>query len=282
MRYILTISLLLTGILSSFSQENPTLVDIPHEVFVNGGKTDFESFLFVDASLKEKVQQLHKDNELGHEHAFDFKLYWNHYKDQWHYIQFHESKEVYLIFIGLKFFDDEREYVEIFDIKKDGGPKLIYSTIGRLLAYKHHSFTNELVLFIHEYPCCRSASHSIYTVRNIGNDINIKKRFFVGRDIGDMVGPFFPMTVNFSDKYEILKEKTELRWSPAIVEENAYINWTHSNFMIHYNPGAVYKVLHEINGWQFVIMYSGIAEEQSMVLNYTNFKYTGVYGWIKI
>ena len=96
-----------------------------------------------------------------------------------------------------------------------------------------------------------------------------------------MVGPFFPDSVQQPKEYKQLTAKTTLRWSPATVNNNAFIGRAKSNVIIHYNEGAVYKVLHENEGWQFVIMFNGIAEEQSSVLNYTNFENRPVYGWIK-
>jgi len=52
--------------------------------------------------------------------------------------------------------------------------------------------------------------------------------------------------------------------------------------IINYNEGALYKLLYEKDNWQFVVLFNGIAEEQSKVLNYTNFKNKGVYGWMKV
>ncbi|WP_107037484.1 hypothetical protein [Brumimicrobium mesophilum] len=267
------------------AQVNPNLVDIPHEVFVNEGKTDFNKILSQDTSIMSKVRDLHRFNELSHDLTIqtnNFDEYWERYASQWYSFKFHKNQEAMLLFMGLKNDLDEREYVEIFDLEKGIEQKGVYGNVGRLLAYKFHPLTNELILYTHKYPCCAGASHNIYRIRKVNDKLKVEDRFFVGRDSGDMVGPFFPEKVNFSDKYHKLDKKTELRWSPAIVNENAFEDYTESNLIINYNKGATYKILHEKNDWQFVVFFNGIAEEQSMVLNYTNFKNKGVYGWIKV
>src|SRR5690554_8128764 len=62
-----------------FSQENPTLVEIPHEVFVNKGANNFDKILIQNQSIKEKVKKLHAFDELGHEltvRTNTFEEYW--------------------------------------------------------------------------------------------------------------------------------------------------------------------------------------------------------------
>lgn len=269
----------------SFTQENPTLVNIPYQVFVNGGKNDFQSILYQDDTLQSEVKKMYSQGNLyGFDllpELSDFKSYWKKFKNNWFYIQFKKEGKPLLLFKGLKTSGDEREFVEIYAPDRPADQLLLFSSVGRLLAYKKHPFTNHLILFVHQYPCCRSASHTIYTIREIKNKIKQKSRFFVGRDNGDMVGPFFPEKVHFDNVYHKLNKRTELRWSPEVVNENAFLNWTQSNLIIHYEKGAIYKILYEKEGWQFVLFLSGIAEEQSMMLNYTNFKNKGVYGWIK-
>ncbi len=282
----LSLFLLLAASINNYqAQVNPNLVNIPHEVFVNDGKTNFGEVLKQDASIEEKVKVLHSYNELGHDLTVitnNFNEYWKRYKSQWFYIYFNREQTPLLLFKGLKNNDDEREYIELFDTEKERNQRNIFSEVGRLLAYKIHPLTGEVILYTHKYPCCKSASHNVYRIRKTKDGLKINDRFFVGRDSGDMVGPFFPEKVTFSEKYFKLNERTEVRWSPAVVNENAFEDWTESNLIINYNKGAVYKVLHEKDNWQFVVFFNGIAEEQSMVLNYTNFKNKGVYGWIKV
>lgn len=267
------------------AQDNPTLVDIPHTVFVNEGKTNFDKIFTQDESIAEMVKTLFNYNELTHDlpvQTNSFEQYWDRYKSQWSFIAFNKEEAPLLLFQGLKNNSDEREYIEIYDPKKNRNERNLYSDVGKVLAYKIHPRTKEVILYTHKYPCCKSASHNVYRIRRIKDDLKVNDRFFVGRDIGDMVGPFFPEKVDFSDKYYKLKERTELRWSPAVVNEHAFQNYTATNLIINYNEEAIYKVLHEKNNWQFVVFFNGIAEEQSTVLNYTNFKNKGVYGWIKV
>lgn len=274
-----------TSITSSIiGQVDPSLVDIPQEVFVNNGRTDFSNILYQDDSLKEKVRILVNENELSHDFSSDaaeFEKYWSVFKAKWHFIRFQKKNEPLLIFSGLKNANDEREYVEIFDLSKKLYYRQVFSEVGKLLAFQIQPYTQELVLFTHKYPCCKSASHNIYTIRQVNGDLHVNDRFFVGRDSGDMVGPFFPLSVKHSKKYYKLKERVALRWSPKIVEHGAFEEWTESNLMIHYEAGALYKILYDDKNWQFVLFLNGIAEEQSMMLNYTNFLNKGVYGWIK-
>lgn len=269
----------------SFTQVNPNLVEIPADVFVNKGRTDFNQILNQSQKIKEHVKILHEYDELSHDLLVmtnTFEEYWERYQSQWFFIKFKSDKASLLLFKGLRNNDDEREYVEIYNMENPRNERALFSNIGRLLAYKTHPRTGEIILYIHRYPCCKSASHNIYRIRQLENTVKSNDRFFVGRDSGDMVGPFFPEKVRFKEGYRQLSEKTEVRWSPEVIEEGAFENWTESNLMINYEKGAIYKVLYEKDGWQFIVLFSGISEEQSMVLNYTNFKHKAVYGWISV
>ncbi|PKR80136.1 hypothetical protein CW751_11575 [Brumimicrobium salinarum] len=266
------------------AQVNPTLVNIPHEVFVNDGRTDFNKLFVKNDTLKEQVKLLHTQNELSHDFSVqvsNFEQYWNHFKADWNYVRFKKNATPLLLFSGYKNANDEREYVEVYNAKQDRNQRLLFSEVGNLLAYKINPHTQESILYVHKYPCCRSASHNIYKLRQTEQGVHITDRFFVGRDRGDMQGDFFPEKTQFNKEYKILKKKTALRWSPEVIEKDAFVGWTESNLMIHYNKGAIYKVLAEKDDWYFVLFLSGIVEEQSMMLNYTNFKHKGVYGWIK-
>lgn len=279
--YTLLFTLLIYNL--SFSQSTVSLVKIPASVFVNKGKTTFDSILFVNKDIQKQVEKIFDNKGLSHELTLggnSFEKYWEVFGNQWFWVKLKPDLSPFLMFKGINSFMDEKEYVELYDTNKPNN-NLIFTSAGNLLAYKKHPFTKEIVLYIHKYPCCQSASHNIVRVRYVNGDIRSKDRFFVGRDDGDMVGPFFPETVEQPKEYKQLTAKTTLRWSPSIVNNNAFIGRAKSNVIIHYNEGAVYKVLHENDGWQFVVMFSGIAEEQSSVLNYTNFINRPVYGWIK-
>lgn len=269
--------------LLAITQIKPSLVEIPVDVFINKGKTTIEDIFIRSEVTKDKVRSLFERKEFFHELTGDeaeFESYWEAFGSQWHWIKFRENESPLLLFLGLNSFTDEREYVEIYDPEKKKNSRL-FAEPGRLIAYKRHPLTNELILFSHKYPCCRSASHNIFTIRSIHDDIKVKDRFFIGRDSGDMKGPFFPDSVSFDGKYEKLTERSLLRWSPAVVEENAFEQRAKTNAIIHYEKGAIHKVLAINREWKYVIMYSGIAEERSSVINHVNFKHKGVYGWIK-
>lgn len=284
MKKTFIILFVLTIIFPIAAQVDPTLVDIPYHVFIGEAQDDFDNILWKENSIREKVKTLHSYDELTHEFTVttnSFEEYWKNYSSQWHYIRFKENAEPVLIFFGFKNFNDELEYVEIYDVSKKRNERLLFSEVGKLLAYKVNPHNQELVLFTHKYPCCRSASHNIFKIRQLNGTLQVSDRFFVGRDAGDMVGPFFPETAIHKKEYHVLTKRTELRWSPAVVEKDAFLGWTHSNLIIHYNEGALYKILNDAGDWLFVLFFNGIAEEQSSVLNYTNFTNKGVYGWIK-
>jgi hypothetical protein len=276
------LTLVLTSSLS-LSQATASLIRVPASVFVNEGKTNFDSILYVNVKTQTEVKKLFDRKEFMHDLTLGdtkFEKYWDVFGNQWFWVKMKPDMPPFLLFKGISSFMDEKEYVQLFNVQKSE-KSLIFSNSGNLLAYKIHPFTNEIILYVHDYPCCQSASHNIINVRYSNGEIRLKDRFFVGRDDGEMVGPFFPETVEQPSSYKKLTAKTTLRWSPATVNNNAFIGRAKTNVMIHYNEGAVYKVLHENEGWLFVVMFSGIAEEQSTVLNYTNFINRAVYGWIK-
>lgn len=269
--------------LNSYSQIKPSLVEVPVTIFVNGGNTNVSEILLDQDNTKEKVEDLYNRREIVHDLTgpdADFNQYWEAFGDQWHWVQFRESDAPLLLFLGLNSFTDEREYVELYDPSKDKSPRL-FANPGRLIAFKRHPFTDELILYTHLYPCCRSASHNIFTLRYINGEIKSKDRFFVGRDSGDMVGPFFPDSVYHDTSYYELTENTTLRWSPAVVTENAFEQRARTNIIAHYEKGAIYKILGEQDNWLYVVMFSGITDESTPVINPVNFKFKGVYGWIR-
>lgn len=282
--FIITLLIFLLTSHLSFSQSTTSLVRVPSDVFVNNGKTTFDSILFSNKDIEKQVEKLFNREILSHDLTFGdtkFAHYWEVFSNQWFWVKLKPNRPPFLLFKGIVSLLDEKEYIELYDVNKSED-SLIYTSSGNLLAYKEHPFTKEIILYIHEYPCCQSASHNIIQVRYANGEIRAKERFFVGRDTGDMVGPFYPDSVQQPKDYKQLTSKTTLRWSPAIVNSNAFIGRAKSNVIIHYDEGSIYKVLHENEGWQFVVMFNGITKEQSSVLNYTNFINRPVYGWIKV
>lgn len=282
MRFILFISIILAGF---FSNANSiSLVDVPVNVFVNGGKTNFDS-IFHKTEIQSLVKEIFEEGILFHDYTLEvhpnsnFKTYWSVFQDKWNIVDLNNDGEGELILQGLTTAFDEKEFVEIYK-KFDGRWTKIHGEVGRLLAYKIHPNTKKIILYQHKYPCCNSASHNIITLRFLRNKIFTKSSFFVGRDSGDMVGPFFPDSVIHPSSFEQLTEKTLLRWSPKIVNKNAFTGYSDSNAIVHFDKGAYYKVLHNANGWFFVLMYSGITNEQAIVINPSNFVNKPIYGWI--
>lgn len=282
MRFILLILLAFTSLASR--AESISLVDVPPHVFVNNGTTNFDS-IFYKTEIQSLVHELFNQQILNHDYTLEvhpnsnFKTYWSVFEERWNIIDLNNDGIGELIMQGQISSFDEKEYVEIYK-KTDGKWTKIHGEVGRLLAYKIHPNTKKIILYQHKYPCCLSASHNIFVIRLIGDRIILKSRFFVGRDNGDMVGPFYPDSVKYPTNFEQLAEKTLLRWSPEVVNKNAFTNYSESNAIIHYDKGAYYKTLYTKDNWSFVLMYSGIINESAMVINPANFVNNPVYGWI--
>jgi hypothetical protein len=267
--------------------EYATLTQIPAQVFAEGGKTDIANLWQTDFDVKSAVETLfYTSNMLLHEGSITdnpnntFEAYWSNKSKNWKAIRFQEKGEISIVFIGKTFTSEIKENIEIYHVI-NGKYKQIWSEYGKIIAYHIHPYTKEIILFQHQYPCCESSSHNVFRIRLLNNNVHVRKRFFVGRDKGDMVGPFFPESADHSSDFHYLPEVTILRWSPAEVTENAFINRSESNEIISYNKGASFKILAQQDGWLFVLMFSGIMEGQSAVINYMNFLNTPVYGWIK-
>ncbi len=277
----------ITLILSTFSTSanSISLVDVPVDVFVNKGKTNFDS-IFYKTEIESLVKELFEEGILYHDYTLEvhpnsnFKTYWSVFKDKWNLVDLNNDGNGELIMQGLTTVFDEKEFVEIYN-KLDGKWTKIHGEVGRLLAYKIHPNTKKIILYQHRYPCCNSASHTIITARMIRNKIITSSRFFVGRDSGDMVGPFYPDSVNYGFAFLQLKKNTLLRWSPEVVSKNAFRGYSETNAIVHFDKGAYYKILYNGDKWHFVLMYSGIVDEKAVVINALNFVNKPVYGWIE-
>lgn len=283
MRLLIFISLILTTF--STCANTISLVDVPVDVFVNKGKTNFDS-VFYKTEIESLVKELFEEGILYHDYTLEvhpnsnFKTYWSVFKDKWSLVDLNNDGNGELIMQGLTTVFDEKEFVEIYN-KLDGKWTKIHGEVGRLLAFKIHPNTKKIILYQHRYPCCNSASHTIITLRMIRNKIITSSRFFVGRDSGDMVGPFYPESVNYQAAFLQLKKKTLLRWSPEVVSKNAFRGYSETNAIIHFDKGAYYKILQNGDKWHFVLMYSGIVDEHAVVINALNFVNKPVYGWIE-
>jgi len=261
-----------------------SLVDVPANVFVNKGKTNLDS-IFHRTGVESAVQEVFNQRILYHDYTLEinpnsnFETYWSVFENRWNFVDLNNDGTYELIMQGQNTNLDEKEFVEMYKKSTNGWEK-IHSEVGRLLAYKIHPNTQKIILYQHRYPCCKSASHTIIAVRLLRDKIYTTSRFFVGRDNGDMVGPFYPDSVQYTSSFKLLKNKTLLRWSPKVVEENAFLGYSATNAIIHYDEGAIYKSLYSKDNWSFVLMYSGIVTEQAVVINPANFQFKPVYGWI--
>lgn len=267
--------------------EYATLTNIPVHVYVESPKLDFESIWIKDFDLKQHVKEIFETKDLiQHEKSLSldpnnsFSDYWAVYKDHYKALRFQKSGDISILFQGKISVFETKEHVQIFH-KKNGSYEKVWSKHGKLIAYHIHPYTQEAVLFQHQYACCQSASHNIHRIRLINEEANIVSRYFLGRDVGDMVGPFYPDSANHSPSFYKLEKETPLRWSPKVVNEKAFINRAEKNIVIHFNKGAVYKIINESENWLFVLMFSGMKEETSPVVNYNNIKNRAVYGWLR-
>ena len=264
-----------------------TLTEIPVHVYVENPKVDFESIWIKDYDLKQHVKEIFETEGLiQHEKSLSmdpnssFVDYWEQYKDNYRAIKFQKKGEVSILFQGYISATETKEHVQIFH-KKGNNYEQIWRKHGKLIAYHIHPHTKEIVLFQHQYACCQSASHNIHRIRLINEKAHVVSRYFLGRDFGDMVGPFYPDSANHSPDFYKLEKEVPLRWSPKDVKENAFLNRAEKNIIIHFMEGSVYKILNESEDWLFVLMFSGMKDETSQVVNYNNIKNRAVYGWLR-
>ena len=259
--------------------------DVPAALFVNGGRTDFDSVLVIDDDFVKHEVKLLFDNDLlshpftkSHEANASFENYWKIYRTSWRRCDLNMDDRFELFFNGIVNFQDSMEILEIY-VLKDIDYEAVYSSQGRLLAYKIQPFTKEIILYHHQYPCCESASHNINAIRIIDDKINLRKKYFVARP--DMKGVFFPKAVMFDDQYEYLQNKTKLYWSGGVINRDAWTRRTPSNVICRYKKETAYKVLAIEDGWKFVLMNGGPIQEDSRVINTSNFIDVKIFGWIR-
>lgn len=260
---------------------------IPSELLVNGLITDLSDIKIINEGTKEKVALLFSQNKLNHDLTkyispdADFELYWEAFGSYWFEVALENPRSNHLVFNGFSFYEESKEVFEIFQFDEHQNGSKIYMELGNVIGYKRHPRTKEIILYVHNYPCCKSASHSLFRVRSINNTIKVKERFFVGRDSGDMVGPFFPDTTVFPSSVDTLKKEVLLRWSPIIIDSGAFEGRAETNQIIHFKVNALFIELGEKENWKYVLFLNGIKEEMSAVLHYSNFLRKPIYGWVR-
>lgn len=256
----------------------------PH-LFVNAAKTDFTSIIITDKNLKrELVRDLFETDVLMHEnsHAYNrdasFDSYYAEKQNNFSLMDLNGDGKPELIFQGYVIAGDDKESVEIYAATK-GKYSLIYNGIGYLIAYKIQPNTKEIVLFQHQYPCCSSLSHNIYTLRFLENTIKSKSKYFLARDEG-MKGSFFPDSCHFGVKFKKLTKKTMLYWSDGFISKNATPTLP-TNELIHYPKGSIYQELARRNGWSYILIRGNTVSEKSASVNGENMSKMAVFAWIK-
>ncbi|MBI1836284.1 MAG: hypothetical protein HYR91_03360 [Flavobacteriia bacterium] len=257
---------------------------IPEHLFVNRGCTDFSKIYIQDKIFLEKsVKQLFNDDLLNHENtkAFDldakFEFYWEKNNLFWHVLDLNNDGEYELFFNNEAKLQEETVF-EIYKFEK-GKYKSFYFDTGKLIAYKIHPNTKELILFRHKYPCCSNMSHNIESIRLLNGKINLRKRFFIARP-DEMATKLFPKKVNYSSNYSYLLKDVEVRWSAEKIIEKAS-RYSEQNIISKYIKGTPYRILATEKGWQFVLLCGEPSNENNRIINPSNFIYTHVYGWIK-
>jgi len=255
------------------------------KLFIHNPQTDLDLITVKDAGLKEKWVKLLFDNDkIDHfgSKAFDpnarFDAYYKNFGPFYRLADLNNDEVPELLFNGVVSDEDEREYVEIYTYQKNELVN-IYKEIGHIMAYKIQPNTQEVLLYHHQYPCCGNASHNLNRLRLVEGKIQSLKRYFVGRDT-DMKGKFFPDSTKVTADYKVASKKMELRWSGEVISKDAWYRRTPDNIIAHYEPGAVYNLLAEENGWYFVLVHAAPIKEASYVINADNFKETWIYGWV--
>ena len=262
-----------------------TMTRVDPALFIANPETDLDKVTVTNEALKKSmVNYLFDADLLDHvgTKAYDTQAVFNNYYTQfsalYRLIDLNNDGLPELIFNGFVSSDDDKEYLEIYGTKK-GVVTRLFKEIGHVLAYKIQPNTKEVMLYHHQYPCCENASHNLNRLRLIGNELQLQKRYFIGRDSG-MVGPFFPKKAQFTSENKRFSKTTKLYWSPAIVTTDAWPRRSQTNVIASYAASSVYTVLAQTKSWSFVLVKSAPMITPNNVINPANFLQTWIYGWV--
>ncbi len=262
-----------------------TMTRVDPALFIANPETDLDKVTVTNEALKKSmVNYLFDSDLLDHvgTKAYDtqavFDTYYKQFSALYRLIDLNNDGLPELIFNGFVSSDDDKEYLEIYGTKK-GVVTRLFKEIGHVLAYKIQPNTREVMLYHHQYPCCENASHNLNRLRLIGNELQLQKRYFIGRDSG-MVGPFFPKKVQFTSENKRFSKTTKLYWSPAIVTTDAWPRRSQTNVIASYAASSVYTVLSQTKSWSFVLVKSAPMITPNNVINPANFLQTWIYGWV--
>lgn len=262
-----------------------TMTRVDPTLFIANPETDLDKVTVTNEALKKSmVKYLFDADLLDHvgTKAYDtqavFDTYYKQFSAFYRLIDLNNDGLPELIFNGFVSSDDDKEYLEIYGTKK-GVVTRLFKEIGHVLAYKIQPNTKEVLLYHHQYPCCENASHNLNRLRLIGNELQLQKRYFIGRDSG-MVGPFFPKKVQFTSENKRFSKTTKLYWSPAIITTDAWPRRSQTNVIASYAASSVYTVLAQTKSWSFVLVKSAPMITPNNVINPANFLQTWIYGWV--
>lgn len=262
-----------------------TMTRVDPTLFIANPETDLDKVTVTNEALKKSmVNYLFDADLLDHvgTKAYDtqaiFDKYYTQFSALYRLIDLNNDGLPELIFNGFVSSDDDKEYLEIYGTKK-GVVTRLFKEIGHVLAYKIQPNTKEVLLYHHQYPCCENASHNLNRLRLFGNELQLQKRYFIGRDSG-MVGPFFPKKVQFTSENKRFSKITKLYWSPAIVTTDAWQRRSQTNVIASYAASSVYTVLAQTKSWSFVLVKSAPMITTNNVINPANFLQTWIYGWV--
>ena len=262
-----------------------TMTRVDPTLFIENPETDLDKVTVTNEALKRSmVNYLFDADLLDHvgTKAYDtqavFDTYYKQFSALYRLIDLNNDGLPELIFNGFVSSDDDKEYLEIYGTKK-GVVTRLFKEIGHVLAYKIQPNTKEVLLYHHQYPCCENASHNLNRLRLIGNELQLQKRYFIGRDSG-MVGPFFPKKVQFTSENKRFLKTTKLYWSPAIVTTDAWSRRSQTNVIASYAASSVYTVIAQTKSWSFVLVKSAPIIAPTVVINPANFLQTWIYGWV--
>lgn len=262
-----------------------TMTRVDPTLFIANPETDLDKVTVTNEALKRSmVNYLFDADLLDHvgTKAYDtqavFDRYYKQFSALYRLIDLNNDGLPELIFNGFVSSDDDKEYLEIYGTKK-GIVTRLFKEIGHVLAYKIQPNTKEVLLYHHQYPCCENASHNLNRLRLIGNELQLQKRYFIGRDSG-MIGPFFPKKVQFTSENKRFSKTTKLYWSPAIVTTDAWPRRSQTNVIASYAASSVYTVIAQTKSWSFVLVKSAPMITPNNVINPANFLQTWIYGWV--
>ena len=262
-----------------------TMTRVDPALFIANPETDLDKVTVTNEALKRSMVKYLFDVDLldhvgtkAYVTQAVFDTYYTQFSALYRLIDLNNDGLPELIFNGFVSSDDDKEYLEIYGTKK-GVVTRLFKEIGHVLAYKIQPNTKEVMLYHHQYPCCENASHNLNRLRLIGNELQLQKRYFIGRDSG-MVGPFFPKKVQFTSENKRFSKTTKLYWSPAIVTTDAWPRRSQTNVIASYAASSVYTVLAQTKSWSFVLVKSAPMITFNNVINPANFLQTWIYGWV--